>query len=491
MKIVLKTTGIIAIMVIIGLSMVTCSIDPCKDGHTFPDWTNPSCTVAGNSERTCINCTETDTRTSGFAALGHQGLTPAFAATCTVVGNNEASGTCTRAGCGQVITGTIIPAGHQGLTPAFAATCTVAGNSEASGTCTRTGCGQIFTGTVIPALGHQGLIPAFAATCTVAGNSEISGTCTRVGCGQVFTGTVIPALGHQGLTPAFAATCTEAGNSQASGTCTRTGCGQVVTGTVINALGHQGLTPAFAATCTVAGNSQASGTCTRAGCGQVVTGTVINALGHAWSADRSLVRTGVEAKTCSNNGCNEISDINLTLALGDTGPAGGKIIYIEPTGFTVTSTTTAFTTYTAYYLEAAPANAVGGTGAQTAMRWSTRSSSPYPDVTGTILAIGYGRNHTALIIAAEKAAYPSDTYIYAALACDNYSASGFTDWFLPSQGELYQLYLRRTDVGIASGWFWSSSQSSINTAFSQDFGSGNPTGNVKNLSGSVRPVRAF
>jgi len=64
MKIVLKTPGIIAIMVIIVLSMVTCSTDPCKDGHTFPDWTNPTCTVAGNSERTCINCTETETRTS-------------------------------------------------------------------------------------------------------------------------------------------------------------------------------------------------------------------------------------------------------------------------------------------------------------------------------------------------------------------------------------------------------------------------------------------
>jgi len=474
MKIVLKTPGIIAIMVIIGLSMVTCSTDPCKDGHTFPAWTNPTCTVAGNSVRTCINCTETDTRTSGFAALGHQGLTPAFAATCTADGSSE-SGTCTRVGCGQVVTGTVIPAlGHQGLTPAFAAICTLAGNSEASGTCTRAGCGQVFTGTIVPALGHQGLTPAFAATCTEAGNSQASGTCTRVGCGQVVTGTVIPALGHQGLTPAFAATCTADGSSE-SGTCTRAGCGQVITGTVIPALGHQGLTPAFAATCTLAGNSQISGTCTRTGCGQVVTGTVIPALGHDHTS--SLI--------CKRTGCDH------QFALGDTGPAGGKIIYIAPTGFTVTSTTTAFTTYTAYYLEAAPANAVGGTGVQTTMRWSTRSSSPFLSVTGTGQGIGSGRNNTALIIAAEKAAYPSDTYIYAALACDNYSVADFNDWFLPSRDELNQLYLRRTDVGIASIWCWSSSQFGIDFAWYQSFVNGDQAGLPKSYNTIVRPVRAF
>ncbi|MCL2805971.1 MAG: leucine-rich repeat domain-containing protein, partial [Treponema sp.] len=55
----------------------------------------------------------------------------------------------------HVQTGIVIPApGHQGLIPAFAATCTTAGNSEISGTCTREGCGQTVTGTVIPALGH-------------------------------------------------------------------------------------------------------------------------------------------------------------------------------------------------------------------------------------------------------------------------------------------------------------------------------------------------
>jgi len=103
MKEAFKTFGIVTVIVLIGLSMNTCKNDttnPSRNGHSFPDWTDPTCTVAGNTERTCADCTQKDTRAIGYAALGHQGLTPAFAATCTAAGNSEESGTCTRSGCG-------------------------------------------------------------------------------------------------------------------------------------------------------------------------------------------------------------------------------------------------------------------------------------------------------------------------------------------------------------------------------------------------------
>ncbi|MCL2808489.1 MAG: DUF1566 domain-containing protein, partial [Treponema sp.] len=190
--------------------------------------------------------------------------------------------------------------------------------------------------------------------------------------------------------------------------------------------------------------------------------------------------------------CNRCTETDGTqpypiLALGATGPAGGKIIYVAPAGFTVTSTTPAFTTYTAYYIEAAPTDAGY-------MRWSTQSSSPYPDVAGTLLTIGSGRNNTALIIAAEQTAHPSNAYIYAALACKNYTSSGFesfNDWFLPSQDELNQLYLRRADFSITTGWFWSSSQSSFIFAWFQVFGNGNQTVSDKGANSDVRAIRAF
>jgi len=438
-----KLLGIIAFVAIIGLAFTACGDggDGGNGGgcsHEFTLWqetTAPTCTVAAIDTAKCSKCSVFGTETkTGRSALGHDWDYADGSLLPTCIDEGNGSRECKRSGCGVTEDDLYFDAlGHQGLTPAFAATCTAAGNSEASGTCTRTSCGQEITGTIIPALEHLGLTPAFEATCTVAGNSE-EGTCTRAGCGQPdIIGTVIPALGHQGLTPAFAATCTAAGNSE-EGTCTRVGCTNPnVTGTVINALGHD----------------------------------------H------------VSSLICKRTGCDH------RYALGDTGPAGGKIIYVAPAGFQVTSTTAAFTTYTAYYLEAAPANAVGGTGSQTEMRWSTRSSSPYPDPTGTAAAIGRGRNNTALIIATEKAAYPSDTYIYAALACDNYSVAGFNDWFLPNRDELTQLYNRRVALGLSSGSFWSSSRAGVNNAWGRVFQINGEYEYDRGTDRYVRPIRAF
>ena len=63
---------IIAITAITALAFTACgNDDPCANGHSFPNWTAPTCTVDGNSVRTCTNCTATDTRTTGYTSLGH------------------------------------------------------------------------------------------------------------------------------------------------------------------------------------------------------------------------------------------------------------------------------------------------------------------------------------------------------------------------------------------------------------------------------------
>jgi len=271
-----------------------------------------------------------------------------------------------------------------------------------------------------------------------------------------------------------AATCTTAQ------TCTK--CGDVMQG----AQGHQGLTPAFAATCTAAGNSEASGTCTRAGC--IVTGTVINALGHDWSEwtittppNFTAETDGEETRNCKRNcGVANDSRIYKFYALGDTGPAGGKIIYIAPAGFTMTDDDS-----TAYYLEAAPENMA------TTLRWSTLTWEEYEasgyddslwiDIPGTGTAIGTGRKNTALILALDPTAP-------AALACDNYSIAEFNDWFLPSRDELNQLHL---NFGFSSDWFWSSSQDVSSDAWGQVFDDGLQFNGTKTYDGNVRAVRAF
>jgi len=73
MKNTIKLIGIIAIIAMIAFSMFACNNetpDPCANGHAFPEWTAPTCTEDGNSLRTCSRCTQTDTRTEGYTALG-------------------------------------------------------------------------------------------------------------------------------------------------------------------------------------------------------------------------------------------------------------------------------------------------------------------------------------------------------------------------------------------------------------------------------------
>lgn len=64
--------------------------------------------------------------------------------------------------------------------------------------------------------------------------------------------------------------------------------------------------------------------------------------------------------------------------------------------------------------------------------------------------------------------------------CDNLQSNDFTDWYLPSQDELAQLYTNRTYVpGIVSSsnsFYMSSTQGTNNTNYcSQDFGTGTQT----------------
>jgi len=161
------------------------------------------------------------------------------------------------------------------------------------------------------------------------------------------------------------------------------------------------------------------------------------------------------------------------LAIGATGEGGGKIIYHNHTGFTVTGKGQ----FTARYLEAAPANMA------TTLAWA--SSGFYgTDIPGTGTAIGTGKANTAAILAV-------DANAPAAKACVDYRGGDKNDWFLPSQDELYEMYKARTHLGFSSGGFWSSSQAWSAYAWYLSFGNGGQANPNKASSYSVRAVRAF
>jgi len=125
--------------------------------------------------------------------------------------------------------------------------------------------------------------------------------------------------------------------------------------------------------------------------------------------------------------------------VGSAGPAGGIVFHIKA----------------AYssgwrFMEVAPSDASSG------IIWCISSSlNSLAIAAGT--AIGTGKDNTAAIISHEGTASS-----YAALVCKNSSLGGYSDWFLPSLGELTEVYNALKPIGLLTGFstnYWSSTQS--------------------------------
>jgi len=341
-----------------------------------------------------------------------------------------------------------------------------------------------------PALGHD-LPGAKAATCMADGITGI-GHCNR--CNENKTGELIPReldnhdfSGMPVITPA---TCTTDGEEVVN--CGNNGCTKTH-GTVLEALKHEGTIQPYAATCTTAGNSDLSGNCVRyAQCSHVVTGAPIPAAGHNWIITPPNFTTETDGEAnCSVCSTNQVYKF---YKIGDTGPAGGRIFYVAASGITIkgyTGATGSFAEYTAYYLEAAPTSegslSWGAYG--TLIAGVTTFSSIGQNNT---LTIGVGRKDTQTIV--NSAAFASLTNT-AAQRCANKSLNGFTDWFLPSLGELNEMYKAKGQTGIpTTGSFWSSSQRDIDNAWSQNFSSGSQDYNTRSsgyVGCNIRAIRAF
>ena len=110
-----------------------------------------------------------------------------------------------------------------------------------------------------------------------------------------------------------------------------------------------------------------------------------------------------------------------------------------------------------------------------------------PKTTGaTETAIGTGNSNTNAIVASQGAG------IYAAKLCSDLVLGGFSDWYLPSKDELNKLYENKNVVGgFASTYYWSSSESNFNNAWSQYFLNGFQYYYDKSFKLCVRAVRAF
>lgn len=161
--------------------------------------------------------------------------------------------------------------------------------------------------------------------------------------------------------------------------------------------------------------------------------------------------------------------------IGDIGPAGGHIFYIdEANQFDWT------------YLEAAPrvAEAFG-------KQWGDMGVLVGGDA--ALTGIGDGQAATTAIVAHMEAASITDT---AAQYCDSLNSNGYGDWFLPSLAELslMQANLYQENIGQFDWtYYWSSSEHDADEAKHMIFqGSGGTGTTSKDYNGYfTRAARAF
>jgi hypothetical protein len=175
--------------------------------------------------------------------------------------------------------------------------------------------------------------------------------------------------------------------------------------------------------------------------------------------------TGTDFEGCDGTAWVSLSSPgsgDVVYAIGDTGPAGGKVFYVTDDGL--------------HGLEAAPED-------QSRATWGCYT---------TLIAgadetrVGSGARNTADIL--------SDCVGSAAAgSAASYTLNGYVDWFLPSKDELNLLYLHKDVVGgfATDYYYWSSTEVHIYTASSQGFSTGDLNNGYKSFALYVRAVRAF
>ena len=167
--------------------------------------------------------------------------------------------------------------------------------------------------------------------------------------------------------------------------------------------------------------------------------------------------------------------------IGDEGPGGGIIFYVDKQGFTVYDGKGG--EEICHYLEMS--------------RYTLGESRWYPEIVSitTQTGLGYGKSNTYRILnhsTSERltlencAAYKASKYYT--------SSTKAGEWFLPSKDELDLMWKSQKERVLATcrdTYHWSSSSHSTNYAWGQYFSNGNQYGNYKLDTYSCRAVRAF
>jgi hypothetical protein len=191
--------------------------------------------------------------------------------------------------------------------------------------------------------------------------------------------------------------------------------------------------------------------------------------------------TGLTVATATVTLTGTTCDASFTCQVGDTGPGGGIVFYVAPSGGTFACGQSLSSL--CKYLEAAP---IAGASAWTDTRYAW-SGNINTAIGTTSTAIGSGYSNTLKMVRQIGAGTSG-----AGSAARGYRGGGLNDWYLPSKDELNELYINRT-VASASDGYWSSSEATATGAWDQGFGNGaqGVADPGKQQTTPVRPIRAF
>jgi hypothetical protein len=217
---------------------------------------------------------------------------------------------------------------------------------------------------------------------------------------------------------------------------------------------------------------------------------MLTACGSSDSQDESSTTTSSSITTNTEPQNKNIcgADGSTACEIGVQGPAGG-IIFMDPSTPGNTS---------GLFYEAAPSFWSSSLGGPKSV-WGD-PKSVWCDVSDKLIGVvvesettenmdGRANTDAMLDVCKEGAANLADEYSV------KVNDVAYDDWFLPSKGELNQMYLNKSAIaGLAPSLYWSSSEREDGFAWDQyfgDFGGGSQDFGLKSHEIFVRPVRAF
>ena len=216
------------------------------------------------------------------------------------------------------------------------------------------------------------------------------------------------------------------------------------------------------------------------------------------------------------------SGLPFVYQVGDRGPGGGFIYYVNQSGFdcgATYSSTGSPTGGKCKYLEVAPYGWNGGSDPQKVWAVTAYQSTDVSAITNESfpwssgLGVGLGYKNSIAIVA-QNGAYNASSNDYAAGAARAYAGGSKSDWYLPSNAELNLLCLWQrglaplvtatcsggslnsatygaSSAGFTNNTFWSSSEGSSTYSIRIHFAGFGTNQYQKSYSQHVRPVRAF